>query len=123
MSARLVLVVAILFPLAAPAQRSRSATAKCSVAGSVVRAGDNQPIKKATVFLMSADYDDKNPDHPRSYSATTEANGAFVIEGIDPGPYRLTIERNGYVLDSKARKVRILRLEPGERIRDLLLPM
>lgn len=69
---------------------------KCKITGSVLSAGSDAPLRKADVLLTPLQHaDTENP-----YGATTDGSGQFSIENIDPGQYRLSATRNGFVRGS-----------------------
>ena len=61
-----------------------------AIEGLVVASGSGEPLKKARVFLHSLDRD-------RPLAATTDAGGKFTLKNIEPGRYRLSAERDGYI--------------------------
>ena len=73
------------------------------VEGVVTRDGTGEPIPLAALDLtrarnptdVNAALDQAAADPPPS--ATTDAGGRFVLEGIAPGEYRITAYRNGFV--------------------------
>jgi protocatechuate 3,4-dioxygenase beta subunit len=91
----------------------------CSIAGIVVKLAGSEPLKKATVQLESAD------DGTRSITTSTDAGGRFQLKGLDPGRYRLTAMRNGFVTQEYGQKTpddpgSALTLRPGQDVKDLL---
>ncbi len=78
--------------------------ASATVQGVVTRVGSGVPIGRATVYLERV----ANPNltiailnsmgnRSQLPSATTDAGGNFVIDGIEPGEYRILASRNGFV--------------------------
>jgi hypothetical protein len=63
-----------------------------SISGYVVKMGTGEPVSKATVMLSAF-----NGGRAQSYSATTATNGQFSFQNVEPGQYRLSATRNGYV--------------------------
>lgn len=126
--ARLCVPFLILSSALAAQEGSSTQTAKipsaqtCSIAGLVVKLGTNEPLKMAHVFLHTW-------NDPRSgYSAHTDAAGHFAIENIEPGHYRLQVQRAGYISQSYGessyfRSGAVLDLNPGKNIQDLLFRM
>ncbi|NDQ56248.1 MAG: hypothetical protein GZ088_04140 [Acidipila sp.] len=96
--------------------------ATCSIAGVVVRAGTEEPIRKAQVLVYTAG------EHTRGYSATTDDAGRFFLEGIAPGNYELKVDRTGFVTEtvgvdpSNGHRVN-LALDAGKKISNLLVRM
>ena len=80
--------------------------------GYVVRVASGEPLKSAQVVLR--------PERGRSptFRAVTDASGHFTLESIQPGNYRLHVERDGYVDHqygqiSPSRPGTVLVLAPG----------
>src|SRR5262245_7189085 len=63
-----------------------------SMAGYVVKMGSGEPISKAVVTITPV-----NAGRGQSFSATTTAGGQFAFQNLEPGQYRLSANRNGYV--------------------------
>jgi len=63
-----------------------------SVIGYVLQIGTGAPISKATVTLSPF-----NGGTSASYTATTSTDGRFSFQNINPGEYRLSATRNGFV--------------------------
>ncbi len=120
----------ILFSFSAPAQdpSQSAATAqlkqeKCTVSGTVVRLGTSEPLKSAYIRLAL-----QGGRGGTSLGATTDASGKFVLKNVEPGRYRLTVARNGYVTQEYGQRSpgdpgAILALSPGQKIQDLLFRM
>jgi hypothetical protein len=106
----------------APARTPSTGTLKkddCSIAGMVVKLAGSAPLRKATVQLDSAD------DRTRSISTSTDVGGRFQLKGLEPGGYRLTVMRNGFVTQEYGQKTpndpgSALTLRPGQDLNDLL---
>jgi protocatechuate 3,4-dioxygenase beta subunit len=91
-----------------------------SVAGTVVRAGTDEPLRKARVLLRS-----KDDKAQRSHLVVTGADGKFSIEGVAPGAYDFRIEHDGYVAksygeDSAGEGSAVLTLAAGQKMTDLI---
>jgi carboxypeptidase family protein len=108
---------------AAPPQRSappQQAPAKtedlCALEGMVMNASTGEPLGKAALTLRRVDAPPGPPGYggpSYSYSATSQASGGFAIAGIEPGKYRLSATRTGFVaVDYGARDY----LQPGSTI-------
>jgi protocatechuate 3,4-dioxygenase beta subunit len=65
----------------------------CTIAGIVRNAVTGEPLKKAEVMLMRVD--PRNPQPPAR--TATNAEGRFAMKAIEPGQYRLSVTRNGFV--------------------------
>lgn len=92
---------------------------KGTIEGQVVKAGTGEPLKKARVVLRKAE----GREPPQV--AITDAGGRFQLKDVEPGRYRLTVFRNGYVRREYGQRGpntpgTILAVEPGQRLRDIL---
>src|SRR5437667_11449881 len=92
---------------------------ECSVSGMVVRLAGGEPLKGASVQLQNLE------NRPQTSSTVTDAGGRFEMKGIDPGRYRLSVSRNGFVRqDYGQRKPEdpgtVLSLRAGQNLKDLL---
>jgi hypothetical protein len=91
-----------------------------SVAGTVVRAGTDEPLRKARVTLSN-----KDDKAPRMHAVVTGADGKFAIEGVAPGAYDFSVEHEGYVEksygeDSAGQGSAVLTLAAGQEMTDLI---
>lgn len=98
----------------------------CTVSGQVANAATGEPLAKAAVTLRRDG--GFGPGTPRTYAATTDASGSFVITGVAPGSYRLSARRTGFVnTEFGARQYMrpgvTLTLSARERLGDLRLAM
>lgn len=90
-----------------------------SVSGMVVRLAGDEPLKAARVRLQSLD------NRAQTASTVTDAGGRFEMKGIDPGRYRLSVSRNGFVPQEYGQRKpddpgAILSLRPRQDLKDLL---
>src|SRR5437868_7244464 len=69
----------------------------CTVEGQVVNAGTGEPLGKASLTLRRVDSPQGAPGAVRSLSASSNASGKFSIVNIEPGKYRLSATRTGFV--------------------------
>ncbi len=93
--------------------------AVATVAGIVTKHPGGEPVKKALVELIA-----ENQTAGGNHTALTGADGAFHIDGIAPGRYRLFAERSGYLEVDKHRPRsdgRLLTLRAGQELKDLLI--
>lgn len=65
----------------------------CTVEGVVRNAVTGEPLKKANIALLKVD--PRNPSFPATTSTNPE--GKFALKAIEPGQYRLSVERAGFV--------------------------
>jgi protocatechuate 3,4-dioxygenase beta subunit len=101
-------VLWLLSPGAPPEQQQQSS--KASIEGIVARIGSGEPIPGVEVMLgrvaTAAPAATPAVDTATAFETTplalipstvTDREGKFVFKGLDPGSYRLTAARNGYV--------------------------
>src|ERR1700730_6999626 len=69
----------------------------CTVEGSVFNPATGAPLKKAAVVVNRTDVQPNLNAPPPSYNTTTDAAGKFAMKDIEPGKYRMTVTRNGFV--------------------------
>ena len=109
-----------------PGQQNPNATDEdvdpSTIDGFVVRLGTGEPLRKAEVLLR--------PERGRSpvFGAMTDASGHFHLENIQPGNYRLYVERDGYVDQqygqvSPSRPGTVLVLAPGQNVESVVVSM
>jgi Carboxypeptidase regulatory-like domain len=106
----------------APTQKSADNPKKedqCSIAGTVVKLAGTEPLRKARITLRSQN------DRTRSISTTTDSGGRFELKGIDPGGYKLTVSRVGFVTFEYGQRKpgdpgATLTLRPKQQINDLV---
>jgi protocatechuate 3,4-dioxygenase beta subunit len=94
--------------------------ARGSIDGFVVKLGTSQPVSKARVMLT------RNQGRGESYAATTESGGRFAFQNLEPGEYRLSVTRNGYVRSeygqrSLNRPGLPLTVNAGQKVSDVVL--
>jgi Carboxypeptidase regulatory-like domain len=63
----------------------------CTVEGSVRNGATGEALSKANITLFAGGR------QAVSYSATTDSSGKFVVRNVEPGQYRISVRRNGYV--------------------------
>jgi len=92
---------------------------QCRISGMVVKLAGSEPLRKARVRLQSVD----EPTH--SVAVVTDEAGRFELKGLDPGHYRLTASRLGYVVSEYGQRKAndpgaVLTLRAGQEMKDLL---
>jgi hypothetical protein len=102
-----------------PSDRTKQ---QATVTGTVLRVDTGEPLKKARVEL------DNRSDDQRSIYESTDELGQFYFESVQPGSYRLTVSRNGYVHSEFGQKRpggagAVLALLPGQRMTDLVFKL
>src|SRR5882724_780575 len=122
MKCRLVLAVCVLSLLTRiHAQDGVSPPNTATLAGTVVKEPGNQPLKKVLLHLIAEDQKQGG-----NYTADTDSEGHFRIEKIQPGRYRLLLERTGFHqinLRGHQAEGSILSVQPGQEANDLLFQM
>jgi protocatechuate 3,4-dioxygenase beta subunit len=94
---------------------------KSSLSGIVIKEPGGEPIKKAIVELIA-----ENQEEGGNYTATSNEDGHFKIAGIQPGRYRMFVERPGYLeVDEKRRRSQgvVLSFNAGGEIKNQTLHM
>lgn len=117
-----VLMLVALAPLALCQTTQPPPALTGSVEGTVIRADTREPLKKAWVTLQRIEGQGK------SSGALTDASGRFELTDIEPGRYRLSVQRNGYVSQAYGRQGpeqagTILSISPGQTVRDIQMAM
>ncbi len=96
---RISLLLAILFLQAGSPPRQQTpagqvpAEERASIQGFVVKMGTGEPVAKASVVLSPFN----GGRNQGALTATTGTDGQFVFRNLEPGPYRLSATRSGYV--------------------------
>ena len=91
-----------------------------SIEGIVFRDPGDQPIKKAAVQVVPEDEGNDN------YTAVSDAEGHFKIDDVQPGRYRIFVERTGFIeVDKAGRRLpgTALSIQQGQSTTDLRLRM
>src|SRR5262245_52831724 len=94
-----------------------------SIGGFIVKMGTREPLAKATVTISPV-----NGARNQSYTATTTTGGQFIFQNLEPGQYRLSASRNGYVrmeygARSPNRSGLPIGLNAGQRLSDVILQL
>jgi len=122
MKRRLVLAFCVLILLARiQARDAGSPPNTATLAGTVVREPGSQPLKKVLLHLIAEDQKQAG-----NYTADTDSEGHFRIEKVQPGRYRLLLEKTGFHqinLRGHQAEGSILSVQPGQDTNDLLFQM
>lgn len=97
-----------------------------TVSGQVVQEPGGIPVKKVTVTLAPAQGDSAGGGSQQQYAAVTDPQGHFQIEGVQPGDYRVTLERNGFVSTNRRSRTyssASLTIAAGQDVTGLLFRM
>jgi Carboxypeptidase regulatory-like domain len=92
---------------------------RATLRGVVAKDPGGEAVKKVLMELIA-----ENQNEGGNYTAVTEADGSFHIEGILPGRYRLFAERTGYQeVDSHRRRTDglVITLGAGQEVKDLVI--
>jgi protocatechuate 3,4-dioxygenase beta subunit len=111
-------------PAQSPATTSKEPP-KASLEGSVIKEPGGEPLKKA-IIEMIGEMTGENQEQSGNFTATSDQDGHFKVTGIEPGRYRLFVERTGYLeVDDKHRQSSgiVLSFESGQEIKDQVLRM
>ena len=70
-----------------------------SVSGQVVQESAGTPLRKVSIMLVRSEGSMvfSRQDNPEPHLAMTDSEGHFQMEGIQPGEYRVFLERNGFL--------------------------
>jgi len=83
-----------------------------SVSGTVIKEPGSEPLKKVLVQVIAEDQKQGG-----NYTASSDTDGHFRIENVQPGRYRIFVERTGFV-PVNARGVRadtnVIAVQPGQ---------
>ncbi len=119
------IIVVCLLALAVPAGAQGVPAAKeppkASLSGSVVKEPGGEPLKKAIIELIG-----ENQEEGGNYTATSDQDGQFKIAEIQPGRYKMFVERSGYIeVDKQRRRSQGISLsfESGDAVKDEVLHM
>jgi protocatechuate 3,4-dioxygenase beta subunit len=103
---------------------------KCAIQGRVVNAATGAPLKRATVWVepFSPTRGANGTPSVSGPSATTDAEGRFSLDGVDPGSYLLSARRTGYLDQGyHAPEPEVVgppvKLNPGETLGDVTLKL
>jgi hypothetical protein len=94
---------------------------KASLQGGVVKDPGGEHIKKAVVELIA-----ENQEEDGNYTATSGPEGLFQVTGIEPGRYRIFVERPGFLeVDAKHKRSQGMSLSfgVGQEVKDVVLRM
>jgi hypothetical protein len=120
------ILIPLLVLLAGPAQTAQNPVVNpanpCTVQGVVLKAGTGEPLRKANVEMWL----DGGAGQP--HDATTDSMGRFELKNLEPGRYRLSAERNGYVRQEYGQTKAdgagsVLTLSSGQKISDITIQL
>src|ERR1700682_3257690 len=117
-------LIFLLMPLACAAQSGIAHEDLCSIEGQVFDSASGGPVRKATLVLRRTNTYPAAPGN-YSYSTASDGTGKFAMKDIEPGQYRLTVDRAGFVnmeygARSPGRAGSILSLSRAQSLKDLV---
>lgn len=99
-----------------------------SVRGQVVLEAAGTPLRKVTVVLAPSEgsmvFSQQNGREPQS--TVTDSEGRFQMEQIQPGEYRIVLQRNGFLFTNRRSRrysSTLLSVAPGQDLQGLLFRM
>jgi hypothetical protein len=119
-------ILSTFLALSARAQNAGLSQEKGTISGTVIDAVSEQPLKGAEVRLrgLPSATGTAQQSTSRSTSASSDASGRFVFEGLSPGRYLLLVSLDGYINDYHANPMlrgELLSLAAGQHINDVVL--
>lgn len=111
-----------------PGQRAGVSSGEaCTVEGQVVKSTTGEGLRRITVQmeLVEPSRQVMPGEERQNRSATTDSNGHFLFNGLEPGRYVLTASGNGYPQQTygqqgRRQRMKILVLSPGEHEKDIV---
>jgi hypothetical protein len=125
--ARQLAVPVVLFAFLAPslcAQNSATPKEQGTIAGIVIDAVSQRPLKGADVRLRILPSDSGTASGSRLSPASTDANGRFVFDSVASGRYVVMVSCDGYVSnrnDTPRLRGELLALAPGQHLSDIVV--
>jgi hypothetical protein len=118
----ILIMLSVCFAPSADAQNAQLTQEKCTIGGTVVDAVSEQPLRAAQVRLRGIA--GASAPVSQSMTASTDATGHFVFEGISAGRYLLLASHDGYVNgnnDNPGLRGKLLSVAPGQHLNDLIV--
>ena len=97
---------------------------KARIEGILINQVTGQPLRKATISLRDAAATPKPGESstPAAYAVMSDAEGKFVFEDVNPGRYKLTADRAGYIHATyRTSGGGFLTVGPGQVLKDIRL--
>jgi protocatechuate 3,4-dioxygenase beta subunit len=120
------ILIPVLLLLAGPAQAAQkpvlNPSDQCTVQGVVLKAGTGEALRKAIVEIW------QDGGARQGSDTATDSTGRFELKNLEPGRYRLSVQRNGYVRQEYGQTLpdgpgSILSLSPGEKLSDITIQL
>src|SRR5438309_6762432 len=103
------------------AQSQPPAPRLSSIGGTVVIQPGSEPLKKVLVQVVA-----ENQKEGGNYTASTDADGHFHVDNVEPGRYRVFFERNGFIaVNNRGQRadLNVLTIRAGQAVDNLLFQM
>lgn len=96
----------------------------CAIEGQVFSLATGAPVPKAEVILRGTQRAPNSGGMPQSYATVSDAGGNFTLKDLEPGKYRLSVQRTGFVnfnygSHGTSGGGTLLSLDPGHRMEDV----
>ena len=99
---------------------------RCYVEGTLVNRVTGMPVRKGYVTLQAVRRGMQPPNtaNANSYTVTSNADGKFVFEDVDPGQYTVSADRGGYIRTNyRSNAGATFTLTAGQRVKDFRIAM
>jgi len=84
------------------------------------------PVRKGYVTLVAVrrGMQPQNAGNANGYTVTSNADGKFVFDDVDPGQYAISADRGGYIRTNyRSNSGAIFTLTAGQRIKDIRIAL
>lgn len=115
-------------PSTRPVVQAQTANEKglCTIQGEVRNAVTGEPIPRVSLLLRRSAVAPDYGESPSRYRASTDEQGRYAIKDLEPGTYRLSATRTGYVPGEYGAREVIglgtpLSIDPGAQLGNVIL--
>src|SRR5437660_9774848 len=120
--------VVLCFAQVSPTPLADQPKPKSKIEGRLISLANGEPVRKATLRLRGTMTAPTPSTEVPTYTSTTDNEGKFLFEDIDPGKYTLMAERTGFVrqtygASSPTRAGTLLMLDSGQHLKDLVFKL
>ena len=107
----------IVLGMAGALMQAPAASSTGTVSGRVVEDGSGAPVAAAQVVLVPVLQGPPvaMPFHDRPRTAASDADGRYLFEDVEPGRYRVSVQKAGYALEMFNPRLPDIEVKPGER--------
>jgi hypothetical protein len=123
-------MLALLLPLLLTGQTPQATPPdqKAVLQGRVVNSQTGEPLRKATLHLTRRAPGPVPNGIPQSYTGTSQPDGTFRFEAVEPGSYNLSGERSGFLNTQYGQRFAdapgaVLNLRAGQQMTDVTLKL